>query len=205
MSTIDDLTGELPADEATRMRAALSEIAALADGPAPLMSAEVRRLVHHGVRRRIVGRRAGIAALAGVFALGGTSVAAAQNVLPAPAQAAIARFADDHLPITVPRPAPAAAVPTQPTNAPSDAPGQLKKGPKAAHNTDAPGQIQKQTKPDPRAPGPARPADPGSHGRAHGSDDDSSRHKERTTSTQQERASKSRSDDHASSRHGRAD
>ena len=179
MSTIDDLINGLPAHEADPLRNALGDIAVLAELPAPNASAAVLDLIHGGVRRRIVRRRMFAAAAAGALALGGTSAAAAQNALPAPAQEAIASFADDHLPVTVPHPAkpdPAQthpASPVRPTDPPIDAPGRLRndpQGPKEAHHSEAPGQIQKRTKPVPSAPGPAAPADPGAHGRVHGSD-----------------------------------
>lgn len=175
MSTIDDLTRNLPADQAEQLRVALHDVAAVADTPAPPPSAPVLALINGGVRRRILRRRAALAAAAGALALGGTSVAAAQNALPEPAQEAIADFADDHLPVSVPHPQqPTPAAPAVPVNPPTDAPGQLRNEPPGeltTPNTDAPGQVQKRTKPAPGAPGPATPADPGSHGRAHGNDD----------------------------------
>lgn len=174
MNSVDDLISGLPADEGDRLRAALGDIAALAERPTPTPSAAVLDLIDGGVRRHIVRRRAFVAAAAGALVLGGTSAAAARNALPAPAQEAIANFADEHLPVTVPHPAKrAAVVPARPTDAPHDAPGRLRSeqpGPDAPGNADPPGQIQKRTKPDPGAPGPARPIDPGAHGRAQAGD-----------------------------------
>ncbi|HSI25806.1 MAG TPA: hypothetical protein VK948_00220 [Aeromicrobium sp.] len=179
MNTIDDVISGVPADDAEPLRAALADIAMLAELPAPAASTAVLGLIHGGVRRHIIRRRVVVAAAAGALALGGTSAAAAQNALPAPAQEAIASFADDYLPVTVPHPAqpdPAQthpATPVRPTDPPIDAPGRLRndpQGPKESHGSEAPGQIQKRTKPVPGAPGPATPADPGAHGRVHGSD-----------------------------------
>lgn len=179
MSTIDDLISGLPAHEADPLRNTLGEIAALAEVPAPAASAAVVGLIHGGVRRHIVRRRMFAAAAVGALALGGTSAAAAQNALPAPAQEAIASFADDHLPVTVPHPAQpnsaksVPATPVRPATPPIDAPGRLRnepQGPKEPRNSLAPGQIQKRSKPAPGATGPAKPVDPGAHGRAHGSD-----------------------------------
>lgn len=176
MNTIDQMASDLPHEEAEQVRHALTEIAMLAQTPAPPMSAELMRLVHGGLNRRSRRRRAAVAAAAGVFALGGTSVAAAQNTLPAPAQQAIAEFADDHLPVSVPHPEAAPTLaPVQQTTPQADEADEARlraqkaKEPKPA-NTTAPGQIQKLTKPDPRLPGPARPADPGSHGRDNNAD-----------------------------------
>lgn len=188
MTSIDDLISGLPAREADPLRAALTDIAALAEGPVPSPSAAVLDLIDGGVRRHIRRRRAFVAAAAGALVLGGTSAAAARNALPAPAQEAIASFADDHLPVTVPHPAkPSAVVPVRPTSAPTDAPGRLRNepgGPQDPGKLEAPGQIQKRTKPDPGAPGPARPADPGAHGRGHGSDAASDRSADKRVSKQ---------------------
>lgn len=184
MSTIDDLLSGVPAHEADPLRAALGDLEVLAEIPAPSASAAVLGLIHGGVRRQIIRRRVFITAAASALALGGTSAAAAQNALPAPAQEAIASFADDHLPVTVPHPAQPnsaqpnsahrkSAHPVRPTDPPIDAPGWLRndpQGPKEPHHSEAPGQLQKRTKPAPGAPGPAKPLDPGAHGRAHGRD-----------------------------------
>jgi hypothetical protein len=179
VSAIDDLISGVPAAEADPLREALGDIAVLAQLAAPAASAPVLDLIHSGVRHRMIRRRVFVAAAAGALALGGASAAAAQNVLPAPAQEAIASFADDHLPVTVPhpeRPQPAQthpASPVRPTDPPIDVPGRLRndpQGPKEAHPSEAPGQIQKRSKPSPAVTGPGKPVDPGAHGRAHRGD-----------------------------------
>jgi hypothetical protein len=110
-----------------------------------------------------------VAAAAGALALGGFSAAAAGNRLPDRVQEAVADATGGVVPH-----------PVKPTNPPYDAPGHILNKPKATKtpkpdadttpNPAAPGQIQKSTKPDPTAPGPAHPTDPGSHGRAHNPD-----------------------------------
>jgi type IV secretory pathway VirB10-like protein len=177
VSTIDDMTSGLPDRDAEQIRVALRDIAALSHEPAPPASAEVLALLSGGVSRRVVRHRALVAAAAGALAFGGTSVAAASNNLPTKAQEAIADFADEHLPVTVPHPtddAPSSTPvkPVKPTNAPYDAPGHVRNKPKAPipAPTTPPGQVQKLTKPDPHLPGPAKPADPGSHGKAKAAD-----------------------------------
>jgi hypothetical protein len=170
------------ADEAA-LRSALADIGSLAtESPAP--SAWVTQMIQgdlihggmadaptDGTTRHIARRRLAIAATASALVLGGASAAAATNSLPESIQEAFAN-ATNGLPVNVPHPGDHPK-PVKPTSAPTDAPGQLKDKSEtdatdeAQHdNSDAPGQIQKATKPDPSDPGPARPADPGSHGRA---------------------------------------
>lgn len=180
---LDDMLaddGLRPADEAA-LRAALTDIGALAN-EVPEPSAWVQQMIRgelvlagtaeaatEGIGQRSA-RRLGIAVVAGTLAFGGASAAAATNSLPASLQEAVAK-ATESLPISAPHPKP-----VKPINPPTDAPGQLKDHSEddetdnpvetPGDNADAPGQIQKATKPDVADPGPARPADPGSHGRA---------------------------------------
>jgi hypothetical protein len=164
-NAIDDMLADLGPEQAgsdhvrsmlTDMRAQATEVpvaspnvVALLQGATPLRARSHQRLV--------------FAAAAGALAFGGASAAAATNNLPEPIQAVVAKVTG------APHPGDHPGVkPVKPTDAPSDAPGQLKD--KSDHpqgdNSDAPGQIQKATKPDPSADGPAKPADPGSFGRA---------------------------------------
>lgn len=131
MNPIDDMTSALPDRDAQLVQEALSEIAGLAHTPAPVASAEVLDLIGGGVRRRIIRRRVIVAAAAGVLAVGGTSVAAATNSLPPKAQEAIAKFADNHLPFTVPHPkdGTSSSKPVKPINPPRDAPTLVPKKP----------------------------------------------------------------------------
>jgi hypothetical protein len=155
---------ELGAADTAAVRAVLDDVAALAmEVPAP--SAEVRALLGGAVPFRRRRHAAVVTAAAAALALGGVSAAAAANRLPDPVQEIVAD-ATEGLPVQVPHP-------VKPANPPYDAPGHVThkpKEPKPAAATTAPGQVQKSTKPDPTAPGPARPADPGSHGRAHNPD-----------------------------------
>jgi hypothetical protein len=169
-NAMDDMLADLGVstrDTAT-VRSVLNDIAALA-GDAPEPSPEVRVLLSGAAPLRPRHRAAFVAAAAGALALGGVSAAAAANRLPDPIQEIVANATEGVLPVSVPHP-------VKPANPPYDAPGHVRNKPKApkptpsTSNTDAPGQIQKATKPDPSAPGPARPADPGSHGRARNAD-----------------------------------
>ena len=167
MNAADDMLTDLDVTgtEADRLRAVLSEVAGLAN-EMPEPSADVRAMLGGAVplpRRR---QAAVVVAAVGALALGGVSAAAAANRLPDRIQEVVAD-ATGALPVKAPHP-------VKPVDAPNDAPGQLKDKPTPDPsdtpepiNTSAPGQIQKLTKPDPTDPGPARPADPGSHGRAH--------------------------------------
>jgi len=167
-NAVDDMLTDLDVSlrDAATVRAVLDGVAALAaDVPEP--SSDVRALLSGAVPMRSRRRAALVAAAAGALALGGVSAAAASNRLPDPIQEILANAAEGVLPVDIPHPA-------VPINPPYDAPGHVRNTPKAPKPTpvpkatpaDAPGQIQKSTKPDPTAPGPARPADPGSHGRA---------------------------------------
>jgi hypothetical protein len=163
---------DLGAHEAAAVRAVLDDIAALA-AEVPEPSSDVRAFLSGAVPMRSRRRGIVVAAAASALALGGVSAAAASNRLPDPIQEIVANATEGVLPVDVPHPA-------KPVNPPYDAPGHVRNKPKApkpthpatpsASNTDAPGQIQKSTKPSPAAPGPARPADPGSHGRARNAD-----------------------------------
>jgi hypothetical protein len=174
-TAVDDMLADLDltTDEAGRVRAALNDVAALAN-EIPEPSEDVRALLGGAIPLRRRRRTPYVAAVAVALALGGVSAAAAANRLPDPIQKIVADTADGVLPINVPHP-------VKPTNPPYDAPGHVRNKPKApkpgnsvtpqpAHPT-PPGQVQKATKPDPKAPGPAKPADPGSFGRAHRTSD----------------------------------
>lgn len=158
-SAVDDMLADLGVGEveAHQLRGVLGQVAGLAN-EVPEPSDEVRALLDGAVplsRRR---HRVLLAAAAGALAFGGVSAAAATNRLPDPIQEIAANAADGVLPVDIPHP-------VKPVDPPTDAPGHVKDH--DDKNDDAPGQIQKDTKPDPTAPGPAHPADPGSHGRAH--------------------------------------
>jgi hypothetical protein len=166
---INDMLTDLELDAASeaQLRTALTDVRAQAT-KVPTASADVAALLQGATPLRRGHRRLMVAAAAGALALGGASAAAAANQLPDSIQEVVANATED-LPVSAPHPKP-----VKPTNAPSDAPGQLKDkthdgddADESTHdNSDAPGQIQKATKPDPSDPGPAKPADPGSHGRA---------------------------------------
>lgn len=174
---INDMLADLELDPASEaeLRSVLTDVRAQA-ARVPVASADVVALLKGAVPLRRSHHRLAIAAAAGALALGGASAAAATNQLPDPLQEVVANVTEN-LPVSAPHPKP-----VKPTNAPTDAPGQLKDkthgndgtpGPSDGptdHNSDAPGQIQKATKPDPSLPGPAKPADPGSHGRARAAD-----------------------------------
>jgi hypothetical protein len=168
-SATEDMLADLgvSSTEAAALRAILGEVAGMAH-EVPEPSDEVRALLGGAIPLRSRRRMGAVAAVVGALALGGASAAAAANQLPGPVQEVVANATGGVVPH-----------PVKPTNPPSDAPGHANKPtapptpktvptktPKPA-NTTAPGQLQKQTKPDPTAPGPARPADPGSHGREH--------------------------------------
>jgi len=169
-STADDMLADLGVSgpEADQLRAVLGEVGGLAS-EVPEPSAAVRAMLSGAVplpRRR---HAAVVAAAVGAMAFGGVSAAAAANRLPDRIQEAVADVTEP-LPVKAPHP-------VKPVDPPYDAPGHIKNKPKATKtpkpegtpkpmNTSAPGQIQKLTKPAPTDPGPARPADPGSHGRA---------------------------------------
>jgi hypothetical protein len=164
----DDMIADLGMNDAesARLRQLLDDVAGLAN-EVPEPSDGVRAMLAGAAPLR-PRRRAGlIVAAASAVALSGVSVAAAANRLPDPVQEVVAD-ATQPLPFKAPHP----VKPVKPANPPLDAPGHVKDEPKPTKtpkpiNTAAPGQIQKLTKPDPNAPGPARPADPGSHGRLH--------------------------------------
>lgn len=172
VSAVDDMIADLGVNdaEANQVRALLGEVAGLAH-EVPEPSDDVRALLNGAVPLRPRRRTALVAAAVGALAFGGVSAAAAANRLPDRVQEIVADATDGVLPVDIPHP-------VKPVNPPYDAPGHIKNKPKAPKpsdspkpdNTTAPGQIQKSTKPDPKAPGPARPADPGSHGRAHNPD-----------------------------------
>jgi len=170
----DDMLADLgvSGSDADALRRLLGDVASLADD-VPEPSDDVRALLSGAVPLRPSRRRAAfVAAAAGALALGGVSAAAAANRLPDRVQEVVADATGGAVPH-----------PVKPANPPYDAPGHVVNKPKATKtpkpehtkaptpsNTDAPGQILKSTKPDPTAPGPAHPADPGSHGRAHNPD-----------------------------------
>lgn len=170
-SATDEMLADLGVSgaEADRLRGVLDEVSGLAS-EVPEPSAGVRAMLGGAVlmpRRR---HAAVVAAAVGALAFGGVSAAAAANQLPDRIQEAVADVTAP-LPVKAPHP-------VKPVDPPFDAPGHIKNKPKPTKtpkpedtpkpiNTMAPGQIQKLTKPDPNAAGPARPADPGSHGRAH--------------------------------------
>jgi len=164
-SAIDDMLADLGPDQTgdERLRSTLTSLRAQATD-VPVASPTVVALLQGATpiparsRQRMLA-----AAAAGALVLGGASAAAATNNLPDPIQEVVAHVTG------APHPGDRPGVkPVKPTNAPSDAPGQLKDKSDHPHgdNSDAPGQIQKATKPDPSADGPAKPADPGSFGRA---------------------------------------
>lgn len=171
-SATEDMLADLGVSttEANALRAILSEVAGLAN-EVPEPSDEVRALLGGAIPLRSRRRLGAVAVVVGALALGGASAAAAANQLPDPVQEVVANATGGVVPH-----------PVKPTNPPADAPGHVTEPtatptPTAAptktpkpENTTAPGQLQKQTKPDPTAPGPARPSDPGSHGRAHHED-----------------------------------
>jgi hypothetical protein len=155
--------------DADGLRALLGAVAGLAD-EVPEPSDDVRALLGGAIPLRPRRRAALVAAAVGALAFGGVSAAAATNTLPDPVQEVVADATGGVVPH-----------PVKPTNPPFDAPGHVLIRPNATKtpkpdatktpkplNTTAPGQIQKSTKPDPTAPGPAHPADPGSYGRARG-------------------------------------
>jgi hypothetical protein len=168
-SATEDMLADLgvSSTETDALRAILGEVAGLAH-EVPEPSEEVRALLGGAIALRSRRRLGAVAAVVGALALGGASAAAAANQLPDPVQEVVANATGGVVPH-----------PVKPTSPPSDAPGHATKStatptPKATatktpkpSNTTAPGQLQKQTKPDPTAPGPARPSDPGSHGREH--------------------------------------
>ena len=146
--------------DADQLRALLSEVAGLAH-EVPEPSDDVRALLGGASPLRPRRHLVFLAAAAGALAFGGVSAAAAANRLPDRVQEVFADATGGVVPH-----------PVKPTNPPYDAPGHVLNKPKtpAPHNSAAPGQVQKLTKPDPTAPGPARPADPGFHGRTHNPD-----------------------------------
>jgi hypothetical protein len=173
-STSPNATEDMLADvgvggaESDQLRALLGEVAGLAH-EVPEPSDDVRALLGGAIPLRPHRRAVIVAAAVGALALGGVSAAAAANRLPEPVQEVVADATGGVVPH-----------PVKPTNPPYDAPGHIFNKPKATKtpkpdatktpkplNTTAPGQIQKLTKPEPTASGPAHPADPGSHGRAH--------------------------------------
>jgi hypothetical protein len=171
-SALDDMLADLGFDDAgnDQLRSSLTELRASAT-EVPVASPDVVALLQGTTPiRRLPHGRVVVAVAAGALAFGGASAAAATNNLPDPIQEAVAKVTGaphpDHRP---------EAKPVKPTDAPNDAPGQLTdkgdEGPESGNasrsdNSRAPGQIQKATKPDPADDGPAKPADPGSHGRA---------------------------------------
>lgn len=170
-NTTDDMLADLGVSgaEADRLRGVLSEVGGLAS-EVPEPSADVRAMLGGAIPLRPRRRSVIVVAAVGALAFGGVSAAAAANRLPDRIQEAVADVTEP-LPVKAPHP-------VKPVDPPIDAPGHIKNKPKATKtpkpddtpkpiNTSAPGQIQKLTKPDPTASGPARPADPGSHGRAH--------------------------------------
>ena len=184
--------------QADQLRALLGEVAGLAN-EVPEPSDDVRALLGGAIPLRSHRRAAIVAAAVGALALGGVSAAAATNRLPDPVQ----EVAADATGGVVPHP-------VKPSNPPHDAPGHVDK-PKATKtpkpdatkkpkplNTAAPGQIQKLTKPDPTAPGPAHPADPGSHGRQHNEDNVNGSDKVKTEATNKVEADNDDSDDDGS-------
>ena len=151
-----------------QLRSLLGEVAGLAH-EVPEPSDDVRALLGGAVPLRSRPGAGGtararwiVAVSAGALALGGVSAAAATNRLPDRVQEVVADATGGAVPH-----------PVKPTNPPEDAPGHVFKedDDEDSRPSDAPGQIQKSTKPDPTAPGPARPEDPGSHGREHNDSD----------------------------------
>ena len=172
-SATDDMLADVNVRgaEADQLRTLLGEVAGLAH-EVPEPSDDVRALLNGAVLLRPRRRMLIVAAAAGALAISGVSAAAATNRLPDRVQQVVADATGGVIPH-----------PVKPTNPPLDAPGHVLNKPKATKtpkpddsktpkplNSDAPGQLQKLTKPNPTAPGPARPADPGSHGRAHNPD-----------------------------------
>lgn len=171
-SATEDMLADLGVSgaHADQLRALLGDVAGLAH-EVPEPSDDVRALLGGSVPLRARRRTVIVAAAVGALALGGVSAAAATNRLPDRVQ----EIAADATRGVVPHP-------VKPSDPPNDAPGHIVNKPKPTKtpkpkpkdskaprplNTTAPGQIQKLTKPDPAAVGPAHPADPGSHGRAH--------------------------------------
>ena len=198
--------------QADQLRALLGEVAGLAH-EVPEPSDDVRTLLGGAIPLRSHPSAGGtsrlrgtiVAAAVGALALGGVSAAAATNLLPDPVQ----EVAADATGGVVPHP-------VKPSNPPFDAPGHVDK-PKATKtpkpdaakkpkplNTAAPGQIQKLTKPDPTAPGPARPADPGSHGRQHNDDNVNGSDKVRTDSAAKLKTDNDDADDDPGSSKGKS-
>lgn len=145
---------------ADQIRALLAEIAGLAH-EVPEPSDDVRALLDGAMPLRSHRRAAIVAAAVGALALGGVSAAAATNRLPDPVQ----EVAADATGGVVPHPDNAPGHVNKPKATKMPKPDVTRK-PKPL-NPAAPGQVQKLNKPDQSAPGPARPADPGSHGRTH--------------------------------------
>jgi hypothetical protein len=167
---IDDMVADLGLDLAAsdQLRSTLTDIRGLAKD-VPVASPDVVAMLQGATPLgRSSRQRLAVAAAVGALAFGGASAAAATNNLPDPIQEVVANVTGAPHP-SDDRPG---VKPVKPTDAPSDAPGQLKDKPaKADHdNSDAPGQIQKGTKPDTASDGPAKPADPGSHGQARADD-----------------------------------
>lgn len=201
VQTTEDMLADLGVSgaEADQLRAVLGAVAGLAsDVPEP--SDDVRVLLGGAIPLRPRRHLGIVAAAVGALAFGGFSAAAAANRLPDPIQEVVADVTDP-LPVKAPHP-------VKPVNPPFDAPGHVLNKPKATKtpkpedtttpkplNTTAPGQIQKLTKPDPKAPGPARPADPGSHGRLHQESNVNGADKVRTDRVKADRADSDDSDD----------
>jgi hypothetical protein len=157
--TTDDMLADLGVGgaEADQLRALLGEVAALAH-EVPEPSEDVRALLGGAIPLHRRHRTLAVAAVAGALALGGVSAAAAANRLPEPVQEVVADATGGVVPH-----------PVKPAGPPHDTPGHGFTRPKATkeHSSTVPGQIQKSTKPDRAAPGPAHPASPSPHGRAH--------------------------------------
>ena len=155
--------------EADQLRALLREVAGLAH-EVPEPSDDVRALLAGATPLHRRSRTVWIAAAVGALALGGVSAAAAANRLPEPVQEVVADATGGVVPH-----------PVKPAGAQHETPGHGFK-PRATkkHGSMVPGQIQKSTKSDPAAPGPAHPANPGSHGRAHQNSNANSADKHKT-------------------------
>jgi hypothetical protein len=173
--TTDDMLADLGVGgaEADRLRALLGEVAGLAH-EVPEPSDDVRALLAGAIplhrRRPSLGgtsrSRRMVAAAVGALVLGGVSAAAAANRLPEPVQEVVA----DATGGVVPHPVkPVVPRKREVPPAKDDTSGHDSIRPKATtkHSSTGPGQIQKSTKPNRATPGPAHPANPGSHGRAH--------------------------------------
>lgn len=175
-SALDDMLDDLGYADDDQLRDALLEIRGLAKD-VPIASPAVVALLQGTTPLRMPARRrVAIAAVAGTLVFGGASAAAATNNLPEPLQAVVAKVTGAPRP-HADKPTSSRPKPVKPTNAPDDAPGRLKGKSDRDHasgqktdNSDVPGQVQKVTKPATSAPGPAKPADPGSHGRARADD-----------------------------------